>query len=101
LLTIEAFRAAGMIDGLLSVTDNKDAPTYLKRKGRYAKAHTPALIFLDISQPTPTALKILSALKSMPGLVHIPIVVAAGSDNPNFVRALYALNGNCFIRRPF
>jgi len=32
--------------------------------------------------------------------MHIPIVVAAGSDDPKFVRAIYALNGNCFIRKP-
>ena len=32
--------------------------------------------------------------------MHIPIVVAAGSDDPKFVRAVYALNGNCFIRKP-
>jgi DNA-binding NarL/FixJ family response regulator len=33
-------------------------------------------------------------------LMHIPIVVAAGSDDPKFVREVYALNGNCFIRKP-
>ena len=32
--------------------------------------------------------------------MHIPIVVAAGSDDPKFVREVYALNGNCFIRKP-
>jgi DNA-binding NarL/FixJ family response regulator len=32
--------------------------------------------------------------------MHIPIVVAAGSDDPEFVRNVYALNGNCFIRKP-
>ena len=32
--------------------------------------------------------------------MHIPIVVAAGSDNPEFVRKVYTLNGNCFMRKP-
>jgi hypothetical protein len=32
--------------------------------------------------------------------MHIPIVVAAGSDEPDFVRNVYALNGNCFMRKP-
>ena len=32
--------------------------------------------------------------------MHIPIVVAAGSDDPKFVRTVYELNGNCFIRKP-
>jgi len=42
----------------------------------------------------------LKVIKSTPALMHIPIVVAAGSDDPKFVRAVYALNGNCFIRKP-
>jgi hypothetical protein len=32
--------------------------------------------------------------------MHIPIVVASGSNNPDDIRAVYALNGNCFIRKP-
>ena len=32
--------------------------------------------------------------------MHIPIVVASGSDDPEHVRAVYALNGNCFMRKP-
>src|ERR1700730_6425481 len=47
-----------------------------------------------------SGLEVLKAIKSTPELMHIPVVVAAGSDDPNFVRAVYALNGNCFIRKP-
>ena len=32
--------------------------------------------------------------------MHIPIVVASGSEDPEHVRAVYALNGNCFMRKP-
>jgi hypothetical protein len=42
----------------------------------------------------------LKVVKSTPEFMHIPIVVAAGSDDPIFVRAVYELNGNCFIRKP-
>jgi CheY-like chemotaxis protein len=54
---------------------------------------------LDLSQPRVSALEVLKVIKSTPELMHIPIVVAAGSDDPKFVRAVYALNGNCFIRK--
>jgi DNA-binding NarL/FixJ family response regulator len=47
-----------------------------------------------------SGLEVLRVIKSTPELMHIPIVVAAGSDDPKFVRAVYALNGNCFIRKP-
>jgi hypothetical protein len=39
------------------------------------------------------------AIKSTPALMHIQIV-AAGADDPKFVRAVYKLNGNCFMRKP-
>ena len=32
--------------------------------------------------------------------MHIPIMVAAGSDDPNFVRAVYALNETVLFESP-
>ena len=100
LLTIEAFKAAGLTSGLRSVTDGEDALMYVHRQGRYANVQIPDVVFLDLSQPRMSGLEVLKAIKSTPELMHIPIVVAAGSDDPDFVRAVYALNGNCFIRKP-
>jgi two-component system, chemotaxis family, response regulator Rcp1 len=100
LLTVEAFRAAGLTTGLTCVTEGEDALSYVAREGKYAHAVVPELIFLDLSQPRVSGLEVLKVIKSTPALMHIPIVVAAGSDDPKFVRAVYALNGNCFIRKP-
>jgi chemotaxis family two-component system response regulator Rcp1 len=100
MLTMEAFKAAGLTEGLHCVSDGEDALTYVLRKGRYSSALPPDMIFLDLSQPRVSGLEVLKVIKSTPELMHIPIVVAAGSDDPKFVRAVYALNGNCFIRKP-
>jgi CheY-like chemotaxis protein len=100
LLTKEAFKAAGLRSGLRSATDGEDALMYIHRRGKYANVKTPDVVFLDLSQPRMSGLDVLKAIKSTPELMHIPIVVAAGSDDPDFVRAVYALNGNCFIRKP-
>jgi two-component system response regulator len=100
LLTKEAFKAAGLTSGLRSVTDGEDALMYVHQQGKYANVKTPDVIFLDLSHPRMSGLDVLKAVKSTPELMHIPIVVAAGSDDPDFVRAVYALNGNCFIRKP-
>lgn len=100
LLTIEAFRVAGLTSGIRCVTDGDDALMYVHRKGKYADVGIPDLIFVDLSQPRASGLKVLKVIKSTPGLRHIPIVVAAGSDDPAFVRQVYELNGNCFIRKP-
>jgi two-component system, chemotaxis family, response regulator Rcp1 len=100
LLTVEAFHVAGLTSGLHCVSDGDDALTYVNRTGKYTDAAIPDLIFLDLSQPRITGLGVLKVIKSTPHLMHIPIVVAAGSDDPAFVREVYALNGNCFIRKP-
>ena len=100
LLTMEAFKVAGLTKGLQCVCDGEDAIMCVLRKGRYVNAPPPDMIFLDLSQPRVSGLEVLKVIKSTPALMHIPIVVAAGSDDPKFVRAVYALNGNCFIRKP-
>ena len=100
MLTMEAFKTAGLTKGLHCVTDGEDALAYVMRKGRYTDAPFPDMIFLDLSQPRITGLEVLKMIKSTPELVHIRIVVAAGSSDPKFIKAVYALNGNCFIRKP-
>jgi two-component system, chemotaxis family, response regulator Rcp1 len=99
LLTVEAFHAAGLTT-INCVTDGEDALSYMRGVGKYANIPIPDLIFLDLSQPRVAGLEVLKVIKSTPELRHIPIVVAAGSDDPKFVRAVYELNGNCFIRKP-
>jgi len=99
-LTVEAFKSAGMTSGLCCVTDGEDALMYVRREGKYTNVRIPDLIFLDLSQPKISGLEVLKVIKSTKELMHIPIVVAAGSDDPKFVRAVYELNGNCFIRKP-
>ena len=99
-LTEIAFRAAGLTSGFRSVSDGEDALAYVHKQGKYANVSTPDLIFLDLSLPKVSGLEVLKAIKSTPHLMHIPIVVASGSEDPEHVREVYALNGNCFMRKP-
>lgn len=98
--TERAFRDAGLTSGFRSVMDGADALAYVRKQGEYADVPTPDLIFLDLSLPRVSGLEVLQAIKTTPHLMHIPIVVASGSENPDHVRAVYALNGNCFMRKP-
>ena len=99
-LMVEAFKAAGITSGLVYVTDGEDALMYVRGQGKYTGHVTPDLIFLDLSLPKISGLEVLKEIKSAPDLMHIPIVVASGSDDPEIIRRVYALNGNCFIRKP-
>jgi two-component system, chemotaxis family, response regulator Rcp1 len=100
MLTMAAFKAAGLTTGLRCVSDGEDALKYVRREAPYAKAPIPDLIFLDLSNPRISGLEVLKLIKTTPNLMHIPIVVAAGSTDPKFIRTVYQLNGNCFIRKP-
>jgi chemotaxis family two-component system response regulator Rcp1 len=100
MLTVAAFKAAGLNSGLNCVKDGSDALKYVRREPPYVDAPIPDLIFLDLSNPSLTSLEVLKVIKKTRSLMHIPIVVAAGSTDPQFIRAVYRLNGNCFIRKP-
>jgi chemotaxis family two-component system response regulator Rcp1 len=99
-MTEEAFRAAGLTSGFRSVSDGEDALAYIRKEGKYKDVPSPDLIFLDLSLPRLSGLEVLKAVKSTPHLMHIPVVVASGSEDPEHIRAVYALNGNCFMRKP-
>lgn len=99
-LTETAFKAAGLTSGFRFVSDGEDALAYVHKEGKYADVATPDLIFLDLSLPKVSGLEVLKAIKTTPHPMHIPIVVASGSEDPEHIRAVYALNGNCFMRKP-
>jgi chemotaxis family two-component system response regulator Rcp1 len=100
LLTSEAFKAAGLTSGFTTVSNGEDALNYIHQRGEYTNVTTPDVVFLDLSRPDMTSLEVLRAIKSTPHLMHIPVVVASGSEDPEHIRAVYALNGNCFMRKP-
>ena len=99
-LISEAFKASGIAAGLYVIADLNDALGYLRHEGKYKNAILPDLIFLNLSFRETDGLAVLKEIKSSPSLIHIPIIVAAGSDDPDLVRAVYELNGNAFIRKP-
>jgi len=100
ILTEWAFKSAGLTSGFHTVSEGADALAYVHKEGKYANVASPDLIFLDLSRPKQSGLDLLKAIKSTPSLLHIPIVVASGSEDPAYIRAVYALNGNCFLRKP-
>jgi chemotaxis family two-component system response regulator Rcp1 len=99
-LTSEAFKAAGLTSRFTTVSNGDDALNYIHQRGVYANVTTPDVVFLDLSRPDVTGLEVLRAIKTTPHLMHIPVVVASGSEDPEHVRAIYALNGNCFMSKP-
>jgi CheY-like chemotaxis protein len=99
-LTVAAFKASGLSSGLRCVSEGEEALQYARGEGQYAEARTPDLILLDLGQPKLSELGVVKIIKSNPELKDIPIVVAANAGDSKFIRAVYALDGTCFIRKP-
>ena len=99
-LTVEAFREAGLTEGVVCVPDGEEALSYLYRRNRYADAPHPDLICLDLHLPRKSGLQVLAELKEDKRLKLIPVIVVSGSDNPAEVREAYELHASCYIRKP-
>jgi two-component system, chemotaxis family, response regulator Rcp1 len=97
-----SFKAAGLTSGFHSVTDGEDALAYVRREGKYANVPSPDLIFVDLSLPKVSGLEVLKAIKSTPSVNAHSDSGCIGHRQPrrDSVRAVYALNGNAFMRKP-
>jgi two-component system, chemotaxis family, response regulator Rcp1 len=96
-LTVEAFKEAGLHQGILQLPDGDQALAYLRSQGEYSKASLPHLIFLDLHLPKIPGLVVLAEIKENPALKIIPVVVISGSHDPGEVRKAYELHASCFI----
>lgn len=99
-LTKEAFREAGLTEGIRSVPDGDQALALLRREASYVNAPLPDIIFLDLHLPKKSGLEVLAELKNSPRLKTTPVVVVSGSNDPGEVREAYELHANCYIRKP-
>jgi len=82
------------------VVNGREALEYLHRRGKYAGAPRPGLIYLDIEMPEMSGREALKAIKSDPDLKDIVVVMLTGMDNDEEMR-LAATNGaNSYTVKP-
>lgn len=99
-LTREAFKEAGLHDGVRTVPSGQEALSYLRREEQHADRPAPDIIFLDLHLPRESGLDVLRTIKADPILVTTPVVVVSGSENPREVREAYELHASCYVRKP-
>jgi two-component system, chemotaxis family, response regulator Rcp1 len=99
-LTREAFRLAGLHEGVVSIPDGDKALALLRRQDEYSDFPHPDLICLDLHLPKKSGFEILAEIKSDPKLKVTPVLVISGSDNPREVQKAYELHASCYIRKP-
>jgi CheY-like chemotaxis protein len=99
-LTKEAFKEAGMTEGVVAVPDGDEALAYLKHLPKQGPHAHPHVIFLDLHLPKKSGLEVLAEIKSNPKLALTPVVVVSGSASPQEIREAYELHASCYVRKP-
>lgn len=99
-LTKEAFRLAGLHEGIVSIPDGDEALALLRRQDGYADFPHPDLICLDLHLPKKSGLEVLAEIKRDAKLKVTPVLVISGSDNPREIQEAYELHASCYIRKP-
>ena len=99
-LTKEAFREAGLLEGVVSIPDGDEALAYLRREGVHAGKPHHDIIFLDLHLRRKSGLEVLKHIKEDARLKRTPVVVVSGSEDPHEVREAYDLHASCYIRKP-
>ena len=84
-----ALRDARILNEVYTVGDGEDALDFLHRRGKFADAPTPDIVFLDLSLPKVDGHNVLSEMKSDTRLRRIPVIVVSGSSAQSDVSRAY------------
>lgn len=100
MLIHDAIDEAKITNRIFEVPNGQAALDFVHRRGNYADAPRPGLIYLDIEMPGLTGQDVLKEVKSDPSLRDIPVVMMTGvSDERQMEQA--AKNGaNSYTIKP-
>lgn len=82
------------------VSSGLEAMDFLNRRGRYASAPRPSLIFMDVEMPGPSGLQTLKMIKSDPALADIPVVMMTGVSGDEEMREAATSGANSYTLKP-
>lgn len=102
-LTLDAFRAAHLLNEIRFVCDGEELLDYLLRRGKYVAPDTsprPGLILLDLNMPRLDGREALAILKATPELRKIPVVILTTSRTEADILRSYDLGANSFVTKP-
>jgi CheY-like chemotaxis protein len=80
--------------------DGAEALEYLHRRGQWASAPRPDVVFLDLRLPRVDGLDVLRQIKSAPDLVGLPVVVLTTSAADRDLVTAYASHVNAYVVKP-
>ena len=99
-LTLAALARSNLANRVVTVRTGAEALDYLYRRGAYAGAERPVVVFMDIKMPKVSGIETLRTMKSDPELKTIPVVMVTSSREGPDVRECYRLGANAYVVKP-
>lgn len=99
-ITIRALRKFDFSNGIVHVTDGKQALDFIFGRGAFSDrdpAKKPKLILLDLKLPKIGGLETLEVLKSDPETKSIPVVILTSSSEESDLSESYRLGANSYL----
>ena len=100
LLIRDAIAQCKVSNDVHEVTNGQEALEFLHRRGKFANAPTPGLIFLDLEMPVMDGLTALKQIKAAPSLRQIPIVMMTGVCDERQMEQAASAGANSYTLKP-
>ena len=100
MLIRDAIEESKVSNRVFEVTNGAEAMDFLSRRGKYADAPRPGLIYLDIEMPGMNGQETLRRVRAMPELRDIPVVMMTGVCDEAQMREAAANGANSYTLKP-
>ena len=100
LLVRDAISESKLSNQVFEVSNGKSALDFLYRRGEWAHAPKPGLIYLDIEMPGMDGQSVLKAIKADPNLRDIPVVMMTGVSDERQMRIAAEAGANSYTIKP-
>ncbi|MGD0463134.1 MAG: response regulator [Tepidisphaeraceae bacterium] len=100
LLIRDAISQSKVRNRVFEVADGNEALDFLHRRGSWAHAPKPGLIYLDIEMPGLNGQDVLKAIKAAPNLRDIPVVMITGVSDELQMRKAAEAGANSYTLKP-
>ncbi len=100
MLIRDAIDSSKVTNLVYEVSNGLEALEFLNRRGRYADAPKPGLIFLDVEMPSMGGQETLRAVRAMPELAETPIIMMTGVSDEAQMRQAAENGANSYTLKP-
>ncbi|MCC6424900.1 MAG: response regulator [Phycisphaerales bacterium] len=100
MLIRDAITECKVSNSIFEVSNGREAMEFLHRRGRYADAPRPGLIYLDIEMPEMDGQEVLRQIKASPELRDIPVVMMTGVSDEGQMKLAAENGANSYTLKP-